>query len=198
MTETWRPVPLREFANYYDVSNLGRVRRTKPGGGSRVGYILKEREGRNGYLIVRLSQPRCARTVTVHRLVALAFLGPRPHGHEVNHIDHDRANNAASNLEWVTPAENTVHKMRANRQRAPLGEAHGMSRLTEEQVKRILRSPRPVREIAAQFGVGVSTVYDIKRRVTWTHVHVDDFCPLKGRKWRERGQIAQVGIGSRP
>ena len=51
------------------------------------------------------------RTETVHKLVALAFLGPPPssaHSH-INHKDGDKQNNAASNLEYVTPAENRAH-----------------------------------------------------------------------------------------
>ena len=52
-----------------------------------------------------------SRLESVHRLVALAFFGPPPsseHSH-VNHKDGDKQNNAAFNLEYVTPAENMVH-----------------------------------------------------------------------------------------
>jgi hypothetical protein len=42
----------------------------------------------------------------VHALVAAAFIGPYPEGKVINHIDHRRTNNAASNLEYVTQAEN--------------------------------------------------------------------------------------------
>ena len=49
--------------------------------------------------------------VSVHRLVALAFLGPPADRFQtqVNHKDLDKSNNAASNLEWVTAAENRTH-----------------------------------------------------------------------------------------
>ena len=49
--------------------------------------------------------------VPVHRLVALAFLGPPADRSQtqVNHKDLDKGNNAASNLEWVTAAENRAH-----------------------------------------------------------------------------------------
>lgn len=49
--------------------------------------------------------------VSVHRLVALAFLGPPADRFQtqVNHKDLDKSNNAVSNLEWVTAAENRAH-----------------------------------------------------------------------------------------
>lgn len=44
----------------------------------------------------------------VHHVIAEAFLGPRPLGAEVDHLDGDPTNNAASNLEYVSHAENMV------------------------------------------------------------------------------------------
>jgi hypothetical protein len=50
-------------------------------------------------------------TKTIHRLVAAEFLGTCPKGIQVNHKDGDRLNNHASNLEYVTPSENTRHSV---------------------------------------------------------------------------------------
>lgn len=47
--------------------------------------------------------------VSVHRLVAEAFL-PNPQNlPHVNHIDRNRRNNGATNLEWVTHKDNMKH-----------------------------------------------------------------------------------------
>lgn len=47
----------------------------------------------------------------VHRLVALVFI-PNPQNLEfVNHKDRNRSNNCVSNLEWITPAGNTIHAL---------------------------------------------------------------------------------------
>ena len=49
----------------------------------------------------------------LHRLVAAAFLPPpEPHQTHVNHVDGDKSNNDADNLEWCTPAENNIHARR--------------------------------------------------------------------------------------
>lgn len=58
------------------------------------------------YLEVVLCKNGKQKHFYVHRLVASHFIGPIPKGMEVNHIDHDRMNNSASNLEICTPSEN--------------------------------------------------------------------------------------------
>ena len=82
------------------------------------GRVYNERTGRwlkgnpvnrTGHLQINLSyRSDCAaKCPLVHRLVALAFLGEPPSDlHQVDHIDHDARNNAASNLRWVTNREN--------------------------------------------------------------------------------------------
>lgn len=48
--------------------------------------------------------------ISVHVLVAIAFIGKKPFKNaQVNHIDSNRKNNHASNLEWVTPSQNIKH-----------------------------------------------------------------------------------------
>ena len=96
--EEWRDV--RGYPDY-EVSNMGRVRSYRQPG--RPGHILSARyKKRWGYYQVVLLN----REKLVHVLVAEAFLDERPLGHEVNHIDGKKTNNAASNLEWVTRSEN--------------------------------------------------------------------------------------------
>ena len=99
--EEWRPIPGMD--GRYEASSLGRIRST--GQYHRRGYVVLKAHMARGYETVHLER----RHVYVHGLVARTFIGERPHGHQVNHIDLDRLNNRPENLEYVTPAENALH-----------------------------------------------------------------------------------------
>lgn len=109
-TEQWKPVV--GFETYYEVSSLGRIRRIKAGMGARVGRILRTYLDSDGYECVRLSSPASRSTVTVHRIVASAFIGVPDAGMEACHIDGSRANNVASNLKWGSHADNIRDTLR--------------------------------------------------------------------------------------
>lgn len=61
---------------------------------------------RNGYLNVSVSIDNKQKRMRVHRLVAEAFLGPGPKGHDVCHLNHDRTDNRPENLKYGTRSEN--------------------------------------------------------------------------------------------
>lgn len=117
--ETWRPVLIHggKYAARYQVSDLGHVRANPdaPGQGRRPGRVLSEAPNSGGYLQVRLYQDAKAKMVKLHRVVAEVFLGPRPEGMTINHIDGDKTNNAAANLEYVTHKDNNRHAWRTTR-----------------------------------------------------------------------------------
>jgi hypothetical protein len=108
--EEWRPIPGWEGA--YEASNLGRVRSLR--GGHRWGRVLKPhiRTTSGGYPQVSLGLNG---TTCVHVCVAGAFLGPRPPGHQVRHLDGDPLNNRVENLAWGTPSENQHDKIQHGR-----------------------------------------------------------------------------------
>ena len=102
MTEEWREVP--GYSRYL-VSDLGNVR-------NRQKFIhMKLSLTTWGYKQVNLCKNGKQKTFTVHKLVAMAFLGERPkenngRAYDVNHKDGDKTNNALSNLEYITKKEN--------------------------------------------------------------------------------------------
>ena len=105
--EEWRQMhcPMsREEVPGRMVSSHGRVMLRS--GRVHKGYLRKD-----GYFTTWYTAASRRGEKLVHRLVAHAFLGPPPsaqHSH-VNHKDGDKQNNAISNLEYVTPAENMAH-----------------------------------------------------------------------------------------
>ena len=112
--EIWKDV--EDYEGMYQVSNLGRVKGLARK--SSIGRNLQERMRKtpinsNGYPSVVLCKDGKEKIITVHQLVAIAFLGHTPNGYKglyVNHIDFNRTNNNVSNLEIVTARENTNQK----------------------------------------------------------------------------------------
>ena len=99
----WKPI---KGFSLYTVSDLGDVRN------ERTGNELKQFDNGRGYLKVSIKgDDGKYHNVSVHRLVALAFVhNDAPDlKTQVNHINEDKHDNDASNLEWVTPSENIRH-----------------------------------------------------------------------------------------
>lgn len=105
----WRPIP--GFDGDYLVSDDGQVR-SAPGKHWREGKIRALVLHPSRHYNVSLTKDGAGRMHAVHRLVALAFLGAPPPGHEVCHRDGDGLNNRVGNLYWGTRAENMQDKVR--------------------------------------------------------------------------------------
>lgn len=102
----WRTI--KGYEELYEVSNDGRVRRLRFINGSHNFEKIKEcKQTLNawGYMTVNLCKNGKSNTKRVHKLVANAFLGESDL--QVDHIDGNKQNNNLSNLEYVTPKENT-------------------------------------------------------------------------------------------
>ena len=105
MYEYWSQVA--DFPDY-QVSNLGRVRRITYYRSTWKGRIRKSYPTR-GYRSMVLFRAGERFSIPVHVLVARAFI-PNPLAlPEVNHKDLNKHNNAVSNLEWMTTADNKRH-----------------------------------------------------------------------------------------
>lgn len=114
MVETWKFID--GFNWVYQVSNLGRVRTLDRIVNSRdgkcrfyCGELLNTHLNKHGYAVVYLRRDGKTCTITVHKLVAQAFIPPVNGKPDVNHKDGDKSNNQADNLEWCTKLENIVH-----------------------------------------------------------------------------------------
>jgi hypothetical protein len=117
--KVWTPIhllPGYECCIEYYINSVGEIKSTK----GKDEKLLKQRKNKNGYMQVNLTQ-RIGRkstiTVTVHKLVALAFLKPpltmpgrTKACSRVAHVDGHKHNNAACNLKWTKIEESCNSK----------------------------------------------------------------------------------------
>jgi hypothetical protein len=109
----WKPVV--GYEGYYGISDTGEVRSIKrkvpTANGLRTiaNRKMGTRVNNCGYTDIRLSSAGKTKTTFLHILLAKAFIPNPENKPEVNHKDGNKANNALSNLEWVTHSENMFH-----------------------------------------------------------------------------------------
>ncbi|MBQ8207049.1 MAG: HNH endonuclease [Bacilli bacterium] len=105
MQEIWKDI--KGYEGLYKASNLGRIK-SMPRHGTHVReeHILKQNVNRKGYSIVGLTKNSKTSTITVHRLVANAFI-PNPNNlPQVDHINDNKKDNSINNLQWITNEDN--------------------------------------------------------------------------------------------
>lgn len=110
MQEIWKDI--KNYESCYQVSNLGKVRsltrKVNTYNGVRItkGQLLKPLKTNRNYLRVCLKKNQKNKYISIHRLVAEAFI-PNPNNYNViNHIDSNTYNNLVNNLEWCTQSHN--------------------------------------------------------------------------------------------
>jgi hypothetical protein len=102
--EEWRPVV--GYEGLYLISSLGKIHSLS--GYNRRGGPVKTPINRNGYPEVNLTKAGKQKVFMVHILLAGAFLGPRPEGLLLRHLNGDSTDCRLGNLAYGTNAENTL------------------------------------------------------------------------------------------
>ena len=161
MTERWKDIT--GYEGKYQVSSHGRIRsltRTvarKLGTFTLKGQIIVPWKSSHGYWMISPCWKQKRKAFSVHDLVCRAFIGPRPRGMVIDHIDGDRLNNRLDNLHYVTPKQN-----QRKRKDAKLTEAHAA------QIK-MLSETKSQQKIAEQFGVSQAMVSKIVTGRLWAN-----------------------------
>jgi hypothetical protein len=152
----------------YFADEDGAIWSTKSGRPRRLKAFTR---GRLGHLAVNLCQNGVYRLHSVHRLVAIAFIGEPPNGALVLHGDDDPTNNRIDNLRYGTPAENSA-QMTARRRQA-FGKRNANAILDVHQVSNIRRrhsAGESTASLAREFEVSESSVRSAWNGRTWRHV----------------------------
>lgn len=175
--EIWKPI--KGFEKQYLVSNMGRIKSLNYNR-QRIHKCLipfKNAKDINKayYLVNFYDDNRKRKNFTVHKLVALHFVEYPKDGktYEVNHIDGNKHNNKASNLEWVTAKENVQH---ATKNRLIIKGRHNYSctkKLNEEKVieiKKYIKEGLSNSAIGKIYNVHFNTIQRIREGKTWKRV----------------------------
>lgn len=167
------------FEDRYLVSSEGEVRHKTPrrGAGIRKPYVGK---CSGGYARMCLSRKledgsfERANPTMVHRLIWQSFNGPIPDGFVINHKNGIKHDNRLSNLEIVTPSENTKHAFDVLGRVHPLqGSKNNKAILNEDKVVEIRRriaAGESKDRLAQEYGVTRMAVWNVHWRKSWAHV----------------------------
>lgn len=113
-----------------------------------------------------------------HRLVAMYFLkSPKQNQTIVAHLDFNKLNNKADNLQWMTPEENYAHQQHSPHvikdkldRRTNIGRHSSVTKLTVTKVmllKKMLNEGKPMKQLVKQFKITDTQIYRIKRGENW-------------------------------
>lgn len=159
MSERWRPVIGHE--SKYEVSNLGRVRRSAHGKRTCIGKIRKQIVCGTPYPTIWIGNKKHY----VHILVLNAFRGRKPFKEaQGRHMDGNPLNCKLDNLQWGTVSQNNLDKV-----------GHGTSKrkLTVQSVLNIrsnYESGMPMKKLADTYEVSINTIFQIIHRITYEEV----------------------------
>jgi hypothetical protein len=107
----------------------------------------------------------------ISHLVAEAFIGPRPDGMILRHLDDDAGNDCVANLAYGTTKQNSDDAMRNGRLRK--GESCHNAKLTGDRVREIrslLASGMKQIDVSRQTGISYDCVKRVKLGKSWNHI----------------------------
>lgn len=140
--------------------------------------FLRGSRSDNKYLVVDLHKNKKGKTISVHRIVAEAFI-PNPDNLPcVNHKDGDKYNNCVNNLEWCTYSENNYHALKNGLKTIPSGSNSKLSKLTYNDVVEIKQclilgdSEYGTRPLSRKYGVDHNVILDIYNDIKYTNVKI--------------------------
>jgi len=95
----------------YQISNIGNIRRKMLSGGYRD---VKGSINNRGYKYFQINRGGKRTNYHIHQLVARHFIGEKPNGLVIDHIDRNSLNNRVENLRYITQAENCFNQDRVH------------------------------------------------------------------------------------
>ena len=181
--EIWRDIP--NYEGIYQASNMGRIKSLERI--DALGHRLKEKilklwVTHNGYYQIQLCKNSKVRYYMVHRLVYEAFNGTIPEGLQVNHINEVKTDNRLSNLNLMTPKENTNW-------------GTGIERMAKKQINRKDQSKLVLQfDLQDNFVKEYPSTKQVERELGFAQAHICACCKGKyktayGYKWKYAKEV---------
>lgn len=177
MEEIWKSAV--GYNGYYEVSNLGRVKRLSRSIVRSDGKIKTFKEKickqheRNGYMRVSICFNYKNKFINVHIMVAESFLKNKNNLPIINHKDGIKNNNKVINLEWSSYGHNRKHAAYYGLNNGPYGERSSTAKLTNELVNIIrteyIETKLSHRKLANKYNVSKSTITALLTHRTWKY-----------------------------
>jgi len=179
----------------YCISSLGKVINKNSRWKSKLINGLKPRPGgyKNLYYRVCLHAPGMPKDVYIHRAMLIAFSGNPPTSkHQAAHLNGIHSDNRIDNLAWVTPLQNSKHKIKHGT--SGKGTKNSMVKLNEESVLKIMRlyaNGVSSKSLSEKFKVSRENIILIINGLSWKHLKISKSLKLKINKnkneWKLRG-----------
>jgi hypothetical protein len=122
------------------------------------------------YVCVRIKY-RVFKTILIHKLILLTFVGPRPAGLQTRHKNGNPRDNRLSNLLYGTSKENADDRVKHGT--SPVGEKNPRARLSVKDVldiRSLVDRGVPREEVARRFDITKTHVSYIATRKSWSHI----------------------------
>lgn len=137
---------------------------------------------KSGRVYFNLTWKGITKSVLVNRVIALKFLPNPLNLPQVNHVDGEKQHNylrqptpelrakwGEYQLEWSTASDNEKHAHQTGL-KSGRGSQNSNAKLAPAHVLEIRASEETPAEIAKRFGIGRSTVVNIRNKKTWRHI----------------------------
>ena len=133
--------------------------------------ILNKPTTQKGYVRYTLYKNKKPFSKSAHSLVLSVFVGNRPAGMQIAHLDGNPENNSLENLVYCTASENEAHK--ENHGTKAKHENHGSAKLCLKDVAHIRRTYKcrdknyGSAALAKKYGVTRASINSVVRGETW-------------------------------
>lgn len=150
--------PIKGYEFKYKATSDGKIWSSYKNG------FLKPKIDKWGYEVVALRKNGKSRSFLVHRLVALTFIDNPCDLPTVNHIDGNKINNDAENLEWLSVSDNHKHAYKTGLRKSTKGKDKTHKLIPEEvrEIRREFSDGASIKTVASKHGISYDYAYKLK------------------------------------